>query len=139
MACLAWAAPHDDAISWHDREDGDHHVSVGIQANILFRWVRTILRALPFQYNPEYRYKYGVEDPKTGDHKAAWEIRDGDHVKGGYMLYEPDGTKRVVEYESKGKEGFKAVVKRIGHARHPQVYGKHEGKLYKHHRDEHDD
>lgn len=76
---------------------------------------------------PKYNYNYGVQDSHTGDHKSQWEIRDGDVVKGGYSLYEPDGTKRVVEYTSDKHNGFKAVVKKIGHAKHPQVYGTENG------------
>jgi Insect cuticle protein len=41
---------------------------------------------------------------------------------GGYSLYEPDGTKRIVEYTADDKNGFNAVVKRVGHAEHPQDY-----------------
>lgn len=44
---------------------------------------------------------------------------------GGYSLQEPDGTTRVVEYTSDKHNGFNAVVKKIGHAVHPQVYAKH--------------
>lgn len=38
-------------------------------------------------------------------------------------MYEPDGTKRVVEYVADKHHGFNAVVKKIGHAHHPQHYG----------------
>ncbi|XP_053663578.1 adult-specific cuticular protein ACP-20-like [Anopheles marshallii] len=71
---------------------------------------------------PKYKYDYGVQDIHTGDHKSQWEIRDGDVVKGGYTLYDADGTKRVVEYTADKHNGFNAVVKKIGHASHPQVY-----------------
>ncbi|XP_067644823.1 histidine-rich protein PFHRP-III-like [Eurosta solidaginis] len=71
--------------------------------------------------HPKYSFDYGVKDSHTGDHKSQWEHRDGDHVKGGYTLAEADGTTRVVEYSSDGHSGFNAVVKRIGHAYHPQV------------------
>ncbi|XP_062543983.1 adult-specific cuticular protein ACP-20-like [Armigeres subalbatus] len=76
---------------------------------------------------PKYKFNYGVQDSHTGDHKSQWEIRDGDVVKGGYSFYEPDGTKRVVEYTSDKHTGFNAVVKKIGHAHHPQVYGTENG------------
>ncbi|XP_036336778.1 cuticle protein 7-like [Rhagoletis pomonella] len=81
----------------------------------------------PHHY-PKYSFDYGVKDAHTGDHKSQWEHRDGDHVKGGYTLDEADGTKRVVEYTADGHSGFNAVVKRIGHAHHPQVY--HHGDSY---------
>lgn len=73
-----------------------------------------------------------MKDPKTGDHKAAWEVRNGDHVKGGYMLQEPDGTMRVVEYEADSKHGFRANVKRIGEAFHPRHVNRYDD-------DHHDD
>lgn len=71
---------------------------------------------------PKYKFKYGVKDPHTGDHKSHWEIRDGDVVKGEYSLDEADGTTRVVQYTSDKHNGFNAVVKKIGKAHHPQVY-----------------
>ncbi|XP_035787918.1 uncharacterized protein LOC118464582 [Anopheles albimanus] len=71
---------------------------------------------------PKYKFDYGVQDAHTGDHKSQWEIRDGDVVKGGYTLYDADGTKRIVEYTSDKHHGFNAVVKKVGHAVHPQVY-----------------
>lgn len=42
----------------------------------------------------------------------------------GYSLIDPDGTERVVEYLADDVNGFNAVVKRYGHARHPLIYGK---------------
>uniref|UniRef100_A0A1B0DH99 Cuticle protein 19 n=3 Tax=Phlebotomus papatasi TaxID=29031 RepID=A0A1B0DH99_PHLPP len=64
---------------------------------------------------PDYEYKYGVKDPKTGDQKEQWESRHHDFVKGEYSLVEPDGTKRIVSYTADPKNGFNAVVKKIGH------------------------
>ncbi|CAD7005100.1 cuticle protein 7 [Ceratitis capitata] len=75
----------------------------------------------PHHY-PKYSFDYGVKDSHTGDHKSQWEHRDGDHVKGGYTLLEADGTTRVVEYTADDHNGFNAVVKKIGHAHHPQVH-----------------
>lgn len=49
------------------------------------------------------------------------EVREGDVVKGSYSLNEADGTVRVVDYTADPHNGFNAVVKRIGHAAHPQV------------------
>lgn len=80
---------------------------------------------------PKYNFEYGVNDPHTGDHKAQWEERDGDVVKGGYMLKEADGTTRVVEYTADDHNGFNAVVKKIGHAHHPETY--HQQPQYAHH------
>ncbi|GAB0091943.1 larval cuticle protein A2B [Sergentomyia squamirostris] len=68
-----------------------------------------------------YKFEYGVKDPHTGDHKEAWEHSDGHHVKGSYSLYEPDGTKRVVDYTADPHLGFNAVVKKIGHAHHHYI------------------
>ncbi|TMW47251.1 hypothetical protein DOY81_007667 [Sarcophaga bullata] len=73
---------------------------------------------------PKYQFDYGVKDLKTGDIKNQWEHRDGGLVKGGYSLKESDGTTRVVEYSADDHNGFNAVVKKIGHAHHPQVYAK---------------
>lgn len=70
---------------------------------------------------PKYKFEYGVKDPRTGDHKSQWEIRDGDVVKGEYTLDEADGTKRIVEYKADSKHGFNAIVKKIGHAHHPEI------------------
>ena len=80
--------------------------------------------------HPEYKFEYGVNDPHTKDHKSHWEQRDGHVVKGAYTLDEADGTKRVVEYTADKKSGFNAVVKRTGHAFHPQIYGKPEPKTF---------
>ncbi|XP_053663573.1 uncharacterized protein LOC128712713 [Anopheles marshallii] len=62
---------------------------------------------------PLYEFAYGVHDPSTGDNKEQWEKRVGDHVKGKYTLDQPDGTKRVVEYEADDRNGFEAIVKEI--------------------------
>lgn len=76
-------------------------------------------------HHPEYKFEYGVKDAHTGDHKDQWESRHGDQVKGAYSLKESDGTTRVVEYTADKHNGFNAIVKKIGHAHHPQVYGHH--------------
>ena len=86
-----------------------------------------------FHAYPKYKFEYGVKDPHTGDHKSQWEVRDGDAVHGEYTLDEADGTKRVVSYTANDKEGFNAVVKKIGHAYHPQVYGNQYGHQYGYH------
>ncbi|XP_036326277.1 cuticle protein 8-like [Rhagoletis pomonella] len=83
----------------------------------------------PHHY-PKYAFDYGVKDAHTGDHKSQWEQRDGDKVKGGYTLAEADGTTRVVEYTADDHNGFNAVVKKIGHAHHPQVHYNQEGYGY---------
>uniref|UniRef100_A0AAG5D722 Uncharacterized protein n=1 Tax=Anopheles atroparvus TaxID=41427 RepID=A0AAG5D722_ANOAO len=69
---------------------------------------------------PKYQFEYGVKDPLTGDHKSQWEMRDGDIVKGSYTLDEPDGTQRIVEYRVDDKNGFVAIVKKIGKPKHPE-------------------
>ena len=80
-----------------------------------------------YHAHPAYKFEYGVKDTKTGDHKAAWEHRDGDKVVGEYSLDEADGTKRIVKYTSDKHNGFQAAVETIGHAEHPAVYGKGDG------------
>ncbi|XP_050094028.1 uncharacterized protein LOC126576765 [Anopheles aquasalis] len=62
---------------------------------------------------PLYDFAYGVYDPATGDKKEQWEKRVGDFVKGKYTLEQPDGTKRIVEYEADDKNGFEAIVQEI--------------------------
>lgn len=81
---------------------------------------------------PKYHFDYGVKDAHTGDQKSQWESRDGDKVHGSYSLKEADGTTRVVEYTADDHNGFNAVVKKLGHAHHPQVYKSHghHGGLY---------
>jgi len=75
-----------------------------------------------------YKFDYSVHDPHTGDIKSQWETRDGDVVKGSYSVVEADGTIRTVDYTADKYNGFKAVVKRTGQARHPSsknVKGNH--------------
>ncbi|XP_061397856.1 adult-specific cuticular protein ACP-20-like [Musca vetustissima] len=74
---------------------------------------------------PQYEFSYGVKDSNTGDMKDQWEHRDGDHVKGSYTVKEADGTTRVVDYHADGHHGFHAVVKKLGHAHHPETYHHH--------------
>lgn len=50
-------------------------------------------------------------------------------TKGGYTVQEPDGTTRVVEYTSDKHKGFNAIVKKIGHAQHPQEQWKAQQQL----------
>uniref|UniRef100_A0A0K8T6B9 Cuticle protein 19 n=1 Tax=Lygus hesperus TaxID=30085 RepID=A0A0K8T6B9_LYGHE len=69
-----------------------------------------------------YAFEYDVHDPHTGDVKSQHEERKGDDVKGFYTLKEADGTTREVHYTADHKNGFNAVVKRTGHATHPQHY-----------------
>ncbi|KPI97777.1 Cuticle protein 19 [Papilio xuthus] len=44
--------------------------------------------------HPKYEFEYKVEDHHTGDIKSQHEHRDGDVVKGGYSLHQPDGSHR---------------------------------------------
>lgn len=77
------------------------------------------------QSYPAYRFEYGVHDPHTGDIKKQYEERDGDTVRGYYSLVEPDGSIRLVEYTADSKNGFQAVVKKIGHSHHPTTVTHH--------------
>ena len=74
---------------------------------------------LLLQAPAKYSFNYAVRDLHTGDIKDQWEVREGDVVKGGYSLVEPDGTVRTVEYTADSHNGFNAVVKKSGHALHP--------------------
>ncbi|XP_058838736.1 cuticle protein 8-like [Topomyia yanbarensis] len=69
--------------------------------------------------HPKYKFEYGVHDSHTGDHKAQWEIRDGDVVKGQYSLIEADGSERIVDYKADDHNGFEAVVKNVHHGHGP--------------------
>ncbi|KAK9739626.1 Insect cuticle protein [Popillia japonica] len=71
---------------------------------------------------PRYSFNYGVDDDITGDHKSQSEERDGDRVSGRYSLREADGTTRSVEYQANDRDGFNAVVSRVGIAHHPSSY-----------------
>lgn len=62
--------------------------------------------------NPQYAYAYDVQDSITGDFKSQYETRSGDVVKGSYSLFDPDGTKRTVDYTADPVNGFNAVVKK---------------------------
>uniref|UniRef100_A0A182Q199 Uncharacterized protein n=1 Tax=Anopheles farauti TaxID=69004 RepID=A0A182Q199_9DIPT len=65
-----------------------------------------------YDANPQYSYSYAVSDALTGDNKNQQESRSGDVVTGSYSLVEPDGTRRVVEYNADPINGFNAVVHR---------------------------
>lgn len=60
---------------------------------------------------------------KEVDFLGLWIFIRSIALLGGYSLYEPDGTKRIVEYVADKHHGFNAVVKKVGHAHHPQHYG----------------
>ncbi|KAF5299169.1 hypothetical protein FQA39_LY02342 [Lamprigera yunnana] len=70
---------------------------------------------IPAEYdpNPQYSYKYAVNDPFTGDSKSQIESRSGDHVQGQYSLLESDGTKRIVDYAADPVNGFNAIVNKV--------------------------
>ncbi|KAF7286739.1 hypothetical protein GWI33_004362 [Rhynchophorus ferrugineus] len=76
---------------------------------------------------PHYHFSYGVHDPHTKDHKTHQEYRDHDKVVGSYTLQEPDGTHRIVEYTADKHNGFRAVVRHVGHAHHDAGHGNHGG------------
>ncbi|KAL1455103.1 hypothetical protein WDU94_009222, partial [Cyamophila willieti] len=76
---------------------------------------------------PKYQFEYGVNDPHTGDVKKQYEERDGDKVRGYYSLVEPDGSIRIVEYTADDKNGFQAIVRKIGNSAHPAPAPVHHG------------
>ncbi|CAG9762000.1 unnamed protein product [Ceutorhynchus assimilis] len=49
---------------------------------------------------PKYEFKYGVEDPHTGDRKERIEVRDGDVVKQEYAWGEKDREVRVSKIDA---------------------------------------
>ncbi|XP_014246577.1 histidine-rich glycoprotein-like [Cimex lectularius] len=90
---------------------------------------------------PHYSYEYKVHDEHKGDVKSHHETREGDKVKGFYMLKEADGTVREVHYTADHKNGFNAEVKRVGHAIHQEapapVYHLKEEENHGHHEPHH--
>ncbi|BET01133.1 Cuticular protein [Nesidiocoris tenuis] len=89
---------------------------------------------------PNYKYEYKVDDHHTGDFKGQAETREGDTVKGFYMLKEADGTVREVHYTADPHNGFNAVVKKSGtpieqpeHHEHKKSYHSHPQAEYSHH------
>ncbi|XP_066146470.1 cuticle protein 19-like [Euwallacea fornicatus] len=49
---------------------------------------------------PKYEFKYGVEDPHTGDLKQRAEIRDGDVVKQEYVWGEKDRIVKLAKVDA---------------------------------------
>lgn len=136
LALIAFTSAH-VATSYVQRHDGaEHHHGPLLIAQPVYAHAAPIEHSWnpiyssgyapdyhkDYHHHPSYKFEYGVNDPHTGDHKSQWEVRDGDVVKGEYSLDEADGTKRVVQYTADKHNGFNAVVKKIGHAHHPQVY-----------------
>ncbi|KAF4520294.1 hypothetical protein B566_EDAN004353 [Ephemera danica] len=60
---------------------------------------------------PQYTFRYVVQDARTGDYKSQEERRDGGHVRGTYSVAEPNGDLRVVSYSADGDSGFRAEVR----------------------------
>lgn len=58
----------------------------------------------------KYQFAYSVDDPETGDKHAQEEQRDGDVVNGYYIVIQPDGVERRVEYTADEEHGFQAKV-----------------------------
>lgn len=88
--------------------------------------------SVDYYAHPQYKFNYGVADPRTGDHKSQHEERNGDVVKGSYTVADPDGTLRTVHYTADDKTGFNAVVTKDGKAQHPQIYAKESGSSFSH-------
>ncbi|GJQ81558.1 hypothetical protein Trydic_g4917 [Trypoxylus dichotomus] len=63
-----------------------------------------------YDAHPQYSFGYDIQDGLTGDNKQQHETRDGDVVQGSYSLVDPDGTRRVVQYQADPINGFNAVV-----------------------------
>lgn len=75
----------------------------------------------PYNPNPGYSYSYAVNDPSTGDNKAAEETLENGVVRGSYSLSEPDGTIRKVTYRADDVNGFQATVEKIGQAQYHHI------------------
>lgn len=57
-----------------------------------------------------YEYGYNVNAIETGDMKRHTEIRSNDQVRGAYLIVEPNGVSRFVQYLA-NCDGFKAIVR----------------------------
>ncbi|KAL0840214.1 hypothetical protein ABMA28_015503 [Loxostege sticticalis] len=108
-------AHHQPAVTHHHQQQEHHHQQDQHEEHHDYYAI------------PKYEYEYKVEDPHTGDNKYQHETRDGDAVKGVYSLHEADGTVRIVEYTADKHNGFNAVVRREGDAKHiiPEHHSHH--------------
>lgn len=59
-------------------------------------------KSVDYYAYPKYEFKYGVEDPKTGDLKERAELRDGELVKQEYSWAEKDREVKVSKIDDKG-------------------------------------
>lgn len=62
------------------------------------------------QPSSRYSYGYKIIDGTIGNSNNQDKLRDNTNVPENYILAEPDGTKRIFEYESNPEAGFKTVV-----------------------------
>lgn len=79
--------------------------------------VQTVNEVIPLEfYDPtahNYNYEYMIDDAVTGDMHGHVEHRHSDNnVTGRYMVLDPDGMLRVVNYRDIG-QGFEVDVKRV--------------------------
>jgi len=81
------------------------------------------------EVDPSYQYQYMVDTPETGDMHGHVENRDsGNNVTGRYMVLDPDGMMRIVNYRDIGN-GFEVDVKRVPYAQ-PVIEKKPESSSY---------
>ncbi|XP_075971038.1 uncharacterized protein LOC142973286, partial [Anticarsia gemmatalis] len=103
LAAVAMAKEHAHSSQHISRHDG-HATEVKIQDKHGHHHI-------DYYAYPKYEFEYKVKDPHTHDHKAQHEHRDGDKVKGYYVLDQPDGSERHVDYHADKHTGFQANVK----------------------------
>lgn len=75
--------------------------------------------AFSLKNRENYRFKYEVNAPDTGDKKHHTEIHTNDQVLGTYSITDPNGAHRYVEYVANSK-GFNAIVRQA--YRFPGIY-----------------
>ncbi|KPJ09772.1 Cuticle protein 8 [Papilio machaon] len=117
VALMTIANAYDHAFSSNhiSRHDGHHHeVHHGHDHHH------------DYYTHPKYEFEYKIEDHHTGDIKSQHEHRDGDVVKGGYSLHQPDGSVRHVEYHGDDHSGFHADVKHSTHHIVPHHHHHHD-------------
>ncbi|ROV56171.1 chitin-binding domain-containing protein, partial [Limosilactobacillus reuteri] len=75
-----------------------------------------------YNFNPSYNFRYGVNDPNTGDSKFQQESLFNGVVHGSYSLAEPDGTIRKVTYTADDLNGFRATVEKLVNHEHSKTF-----------------
>lgn len=92
----------------------------------MFLWRGEIFTLLTFisKAPPHYKFDYEIHDGHTHDFHGQAEHREHHKLRGMYWLHQPDGRKRVVEYEA-DKHGINYKVHYEGKAHHEAGHHHH--------------